>query len=187
MKKSGNGTGKVNVRGLTQMAMLFALALVLMVVEGMIPPIPSMPPGVKLGLSNIVVMYCLFYLGKRPAFIIWFLKSLFVLLTRGAVAFMMSFAGGLLSILVMILLLALKKRTVSYIIISVCAAVAHNMGQLLVSSILLSGTAVFYYAPVLIISGVVMGVITGTILKVMMPAMKRLNIVSEQHNHKSDG
>ena len=169
--KAGSST---TVRMITQTALLFAMTVVLMVVESLIPPIPSMPPGIKLGLSNIVVMYCLFYMGKKSAFTILALKSLFVFLTRGATAFFMSFCGGLCSIFVMILLLALKKRSVSYIIISVCAATAHNLAQLAVSSVLLASSMVFYYGPVLIISGVVMGLITGTVLKVMMPAMKRL-------------
>ena len=159
---------------MTYIALLFALAIVLMMVEGIIPPIPTLPPGVKLGLSNIVVMYSLFYLGKGPAFLVFFLKSFFVFLTRGPVAFFMSFSGGLLSIFVMILLLSLKKRKLSYIIISVCAAVAHNIGQLAAASIYMQSPAVYYYSPVLVISGVFMGIVTGILLKVMMPAMERL-------------
>jgi heptaprenyl diphosphate synthase len=170
-EKGGSGwsTGKI-----TQLALLFALAIVLMLLEGMIPPIPTLPPGVKLGLSNIVVMYCLFFLGKGPAFTVLLLKSGFVFLTRGGTAFLMSFGGGIFSIFAMILLLSLKKKKVSYIIVSVCAAVMHNVGQLLIASLMLYSTAVFYYAPVLILSGIGMGVVTGILLRVMMPAMQRI-------------
>lgn len=160
---------------ITQMALLFALSIVLMFLENMIPPIPTLPPGVKLGLSNIVVMYCLFFLGKRAAFVVLLLKSVFVFLTRGVIAFFLSFSGGIFSILIMILLLGLKREKVSYIIISMCSAIAHNMAQLCVSSLLLKNRIVFYYMPVLIISGIIMGLITGIILGVMIPAMKRLN------------
>lgn len=162
-------------------AMLFALALVFMFLEGMIPPVPGAPPGIKLGLSNVVVMYALFFIGKGCAFTILTLKSFFVFLTRGATAFFMSFAGGLLSISVMILLLLLKKRDISYIIISICAAVAHNIGQLAVSSLLMQSTAIFFYAPVLILSGVGMGIVTGMLLKVMMPAMNRVETALQRH------
>ncbi|MEG0691612.1 MAG: Gx transporter family protein [Oscillospiraceae bacterium] len=172
---SNSKTPKVNVQKITQLGLLFALAVVLMFVETLIPPIPTMPPGVKLGLSNIVVMYTLYFLGNKSALTILLLKSIFVFLTRGPTAFLMSLFGGLFSILIIILLLALKKNQISYIIISVCAAVGHNVGQLIVSSFLLSSTLAFYYAPILIISGVAMGVITGTILKVMLPAMKRVS------------
>lgn len=164
------------IHRMTELALLFALTVVLMVVEGMIPPIPTLPPGVKLGLSNIAVMYTLFYLGKGSAVTLLTLKSLFVFLTRGVTAFLMSFAGGIVSICVMILLILLKKQNISFIMLSVWAAVAHNMAQLVVSAFLLSSTATFGYAPVLAVSGIVMGIVTGTILKVMMPVMQRLSI-----------
>jgi heptaprenyl diphosphate synthase len=73
---------------------IFALTLVLNLVENMIPPITGLPPGVKLGLSNIVVMYCLFNVNKTTAFSIASLKSVFVLITRGATAGLLSFAGA---------------------------------------------------------------------------------------------
>ena len=166
---------KTNVYRLTGLALLFALSVVLMLLENMIPPLPALPPGVKLGLSNIAVMYCLFYMGKENAFILLVLKSLFVFLTRGMIAFCMSFAGGICSFFIMILLISLKKQNLSFIIISVCAAVTHNMAQLLVSAVILSGTAVFYYAPVLAVSGILMGIVTGVLLRFMMPVMRRLD------------
>lgn len=164
------------LRRLAQTAMLFAVCVVLMFVEGMIPPIPTLPPGVKLGLANIVVMYTLFFLGTRQAFAVLLLKSGFVLLTRGIVAFGMSFCGGLLSVFVLILLFRLKKINISYIIASVLSAIAHNMGQLIISSLILKTATVFYYSPVLLISGVVMGAVTGMTLRVLLPAVNRLRL-----------
>ena len=171
-------------RRLVMLAMLFALAMVLMVLEGLIPPVPTLPPGVKLGLSNVVVMYALFFLGKREAFTILLLKSLFAGLTRGVTACLMSASGGILSILVMIFLLALKKRTVSYIIISICAAVAHNVGQLVVSAFLMQSASVFFYLPLLVLSGIVMGIVTGLLLNVMMPVMGRVESILQHQNRK---
>ena len=49
MKKA---SGRVAFTGL-----LAALALSFSFLEGLIPPIPVLPPGAKLGLSNIVVLY----------------------------------------------------------------------------------------------------------------------------------
>ena len=147
-----------------------------MMVESIIPPIPAMPVGVKLGLSNIVIMYTIFFLGNKSAFTLLVLKSLFIFLTRGATAFLMSFFGGLSSIII-ILLLLLKNKHLPYIMISVYAAIGHNIGQLIVSSFLLSNLLAFYYAPILIVSGVVMGLITGSILKIILPAMKRVSLI----------
>ncbi|WMJ23304.1 Gx transporter family protein [Paludicola sp. MB14-C6] len=174
-----NKTRERNILQLTQLALLFALTVVLMVVESLIPPIPMLPPGVKIGLSNIVTMYVLFYLGKKYAFVILGLKGLFVFITRGATAFILSFSGGLLSIIVMIVILMLKKINISYIIISMCAAIAHNLAQLCVASILLKTTTVFYYSPILIVSGVVMGIITGIVLKATLPAMRRIKVFTK--------
>jgi len=163
------------IKNITQNSLLLALSVVLMILESLIPPIASLPPGVKLGLSNIVIMYSLFYLGKRQAISILLLKTIFVLTTRGLVAFILSLCGGFSSILIMILLLSLKKVKVSYIIISVISAIAHNLGQLVAVSVLLKNIAAFYYSPVLIASGVLMGSVTGITIKIMLPAMERIN------------
>ena len=52
--------------------------------------IPGMLPGIRLGLSNLVTMYCLFFLGKGAGYTMAVMKSLFVLLTRGFVAGLLS-------------------------------------------------------------------------------------------------
>ena len=57
---------------LTTLAVLGALAIVLSALENLIPPLPMMPPGAKLGLSNIVTMFAAGHLwldslfGDRP-------------------------------------------------------------------------------------------------------------------------
>ena len=68
------------------MGLLLALAMALNLAESMVPPLPVLPPGVKLGLSNLVTVYCLFYLGSGEAWGIAVLKSGFVFLTRGVTA-----------------------------------------------------------------------------------------------------
>ncbi|MEG1050393.1 MAG: Gx transporter family protein, partial [Oscillospiraceae bacterium] len=62
---------------MTTIALLFALAMVLSFVEGMITPLFALPPGVKLGLANIVVMYCMVYMGLSSAVQVSLLKALF--------------------------------------------------------------------------------------------------------------
>ncbi len=154
------------------LGLLFALALVLSLVESAIPISGLLPAGVKPGLSNIVTMYAVFFLGYKEAFCIALLKSLFVFITRGATAGFMSISGGLFSVLIMLLLL-LPKRKLSYLVISVFGSVSHNLGQLAAASVLL-GPAALYYAPILVISGVLMGVLTGLLLRAVLPALSRL-------------
>ena len=57
------------------MGLLFALAMALSFLESLIPLPPVYPAGFKLGLSNIVTMYCLFFLGAKDAYLLATLKS----------------------------------------------------------------------------------------------------------------
>ncbi len=155
--------------------MLFAAAIVLSIVESILPaPIPV--PGVKFGLSNIVVMYALFFLRKQDAFFIAVLKGLFAALTRGIVAGLLSTLGGLSSVLVMLLLMKGLKEKGSLFLYSMFGALAHNLGQFVVISFIYTNIGLWYYLPVLIIAGAAAGMITAVLLNVIMPALKRLEI-----------
>ena len=55
-------------RRVALMGLLFALSVVLSFLEGTLTPLLGLPPGVKLGLANVVVMYALFFLGRGSAF-----------------------------------------------------------------------------------------------------------------------
>lgn len=166
---------QTNTYSLTLMSLLFALSIALTAVEYMLPPIPLLPPGVKLGLSNIVTMYCLFFLGKKSAFTIVVLKSGFVFLIRGFTSFVLSISGGVLSALVMMLLLMIGAKSISYLIISIAGAITHNIGQLIAASFILGTGMVLYYFPLLLVSGVIMGNVTGALLRLVMPAFHAMN------------
>ena len=155
-------------------AMIFAVALVLSIVENMMPPLPLAVPGVKFGLSNIAVMYALFFLGGKPAYSIAFLKGGFVFITRGAIAGALSLFGGILSVTMMLLLLLILRERISYLSISILGAVSHNIGQFVVIMILYTGMSMLPYLPVLLISGVIAGAVTSSLLRFILPAFKRL-------------
>jgi heptaprenyl diphosphate synthase len=155
-------------------ALLFAVALVLAIIESSIPPIFISVPGVKLGLSNIVVMYALFFLNKKQAFTIAVLKAFFVFVTRGAVAGILSFCGGILSLLVMVFLLYIFKERISYLTLSIFGSVSHNIGQFIAISFIYTGIYLWAYLPVLLIAGVIAGIATSTLLRFILPAFKRL-------------
>lgn len=162
------------VKKIAYMGLMLALVMVLSLLEHMIPPLPMLPPGVNLGLSNIVTMYCVFFLGAGWAFGIAALKSVFVMLLRGVVAGCLSLCGGLLSLVVIVVLLRLFGARISYVAVSICGAVSHNLGQIAMASILLATGFVFYYLPVLVVSGVVMGTVTGLTLSVLLPVFHRV-------------
>ena len=163
-----------STKKLTTMAMLFALAIVLSFVESLIAPMFALPPGVKLGLGNIVVMYCMMFMDYGAAFEIAALKGLFSFLTRGFTAGVLSFTGGVFSITIMYLLQKLFKDKVNYHTLSVFGALFHNIGQLTAFSVMFTNAAPLAYLPVLTVSAVVMGIVTGSTLKVVLPALKRI-------------
>ncbi|MEG2512318.1 MAG: Gx transporter family protein [Acetivibrio sp.] len=156
-------------------AMLFATAMVLSILEGMLPlPIPV--PGVRFGLSNIVVMYALFFLNKREAFSIAILKGVFAALTRGVVAGFLSMAGGIFALLAMSLFMTVWKEKGSYFFYSMIGAVSHNIGQFAAISIIYTNMALIYYLPVLLVSGMAAGLVTSILLKFILPALQKLNL-----------
>lgn len=152
-------------------ALLAALALALSFLEGLLPPLPMMPPGAKLGLSNLATMYAAGSLGLPSALFLAVFKGLFSLMTRGAVAGAMSLAGGVFSTFVMWLLL--KKANASLGVVGVCGALAHNAAQLC-AAYFLTSTSVLFYVPFLLVFGVLTGLLTGLVLKLTLKPLERL-------------
>ena len=150
------------------MGVLFALCAVLSWLESLVTPLLALPPGVKAGLSNIVVMVALTVLSPQDAFVLAVLKSAFVLITRGAMAGLLSICGGLASVLAMTLLLkVLRRPPPSNALLGVCGAVVHNMSQLVIAAIIFGNVGTLYYAPVLIISGVITGLLTAMLFSLV--------------------
>lgn len=158
---------------ITLSGLLFALAMALSFIEGTLV-IPGLAPGMKLGLANIVVMYALFFMGARQALCLDLLKALFVFLVSGWTAGFLSLCGGLLSLLVMWVLYYKLPFRPTWFILSVCGALSHNIGQLLGAGLILSSAMSLYYAPVMLVLGLVMGALTSLTLRAILPALGRL-------------
>lgn len=156
---------------LARLGLLLAVIVVLSALEHMLPPLPLVPPNMKLGLSNIVTMYAVFFVGRAQAVTLNALKSVFVLATRGPMAGLLSLCGGLLSVLVVIALVYVFKEKISYMMVGVAGACTHNLGQYAVVSVIMASPVWVYYLPVLLVAGVVMGALTGTLLRVLLPVL----------------
>lgn len=156
------------------LGVLFALAAVLSLFEGVLAPALGLPPGVKPGLANTVVMFALLFLGLPQAACLAVLKALLALLARGAVAGALSLCGGLFSVGVMWLLHRFARPTP--FILSAGGALAHNAGQLAVFAALWGARgaqALVWYVPVLAVSGLAMGALTALLLRALVPALKK--------------
>ena len=156
--------------------LFLGIAIVLSIVEGLLPSLPVPVPGVKFGLSNIAVMYALFFLSKSQAYTIAVLKSVFAAATRGIIAGALSLSGGILSLTVMLIFIYIFKKRISYIILSIAGAVSHNIGQFIAISFIYAGVSMLAYLPVLLVSGVAAGAVTAALLKFIIPAFQKLDL-----------
>ena len=151
-----------------------ALALVLSFLENvLLPDIPLLPPGAKLGLSNIVTTVVGALLGAPAAFAVALLKALFAFVTRGVTAGLMSFSGGMLSVAGLVLLLRLRGHCLTFLGISVVCAALHNLGQLLCASALTGTLSLVNYGKYLLLFSLITGTLTGIMLNLVMPVLTR--------------
>ncbi|MBR6115407.1 MAG: Gx transporter family protein [Oscillospiraceae bacterium] len=148
----------MKTKRLTVMALLTAAAMILSYVESLLPSVAV--PGVKLGLANIAVIFALYRLGWREALAISAVRVFLVSMLFGSMsALLYSLSGAVLSLLLM----GLLRRTdrFSAVGVSVAGGVAHNLGQVLMAMLLLGSRRLIYYYPILVLSGVAGGVVTG--------------------------
>lgn len=141
------------------LGVFLALALICSYVESLIPFYFGIP-GVKLGLTNVVVVLMLYCVGVKEAFIVSVLRIVLAGFMFGNMfSILYSLAGGLCSFLVMWLLKCMKRLGV--LPISICGGISHNMGQIVVAAYIVENYHVFYYAPVLLAAGIVTGFLIG--------------------------
>lgn len=157
---------------------MLAFTLLLAVIESMFISIFPAIPGIKLGVSNVIIMYCILFFDKSAAIQIAVLKSFFIFLIRGATAFIFSFSGSVFAVLVMIIISSalrkLRLTPVLLILISICGAVTHNVVQIIIASILTSTNLIVYYIPVVVLAGISFGAMTGVLISLLHPYIKRL-------------
>ena len=142
------------------LALCTARALVLAYVEILIQPLFPSLPGIKMGLPNIIIVFLLYRRGPFSAIGVSMLRILLVSMLFGNVMTLAySLAGGILSLVVMILLR--KLNFMSEVGVSVAGSVMHNAGQILTAMVLLETVQLGYYRVVLTITGTVAGILVG--------------------------
>ena len=155
-------------------ALCIALAFVFSYLESLIP-LNIGVPGIKLGLANLVVVAALYVMGDRDAFITSMIRILLCGLTFGGVfSLVYSFAGGILSFAVM--LLAKRSKRLSVLGVSVLGAAVHNVGQIAAAAAVMENAGVFYYLPVLLLSGAVTGALIGILSGTVISRIEKLRI-----------
>ena len=143
------------------LGVMLALALICSYVEVLIP-IPIGIPGIKLGLANIVIVFALYSLGIKEALVLSIMRvTISGFMFGNVIAIAYSLAGGLLSLLIMFLLK--KTDKLSCISVSIAGGIFHNIGQMIIATILVDNYYVLYYVPVLMIAGFITGACIGVV------------------------
>ncbi|MCK8825596.1 Gx transporter family protein [Fuchsiella alkaliacetigena] len=148
---------------LLYISLLVAMAIVMHIVESMLPT-SVIIPGAKLGLANLIILLTLVLLGYKAGFYVLilriFISSLLIgtFLTPG---FYLSLSGGILSYCLMVLAHKYLGAKFSLIGISLIGAVSHNIGQLAMAFILINNWSIFYYLPYLLLFALPTGFFIG--------------------------
>ncbi len=148
------------------LGMMTAVSLVLSYVEALIPWFPSLP-GVKIGLSNLVVLFLLYRSGAASAGTVSLARILLAgILFSGPLSILYSLTGGSFSFLAMLLLK--KSKRFSSVGVSAAGGAMHNVGQILVARLVMGSDAVFYYLPHLLFFGTLFGALLGGATAVLL-------------------
>ena len=146
-----------------------AIAIIFGYVESLFP---LGIPGVKLGLANLVIVFLLYLYGIREAVVVSFIRILVIgFLFGNLFSILFSLAGAAISLSLMVLLK--KTKVFSIVGVSVAGGVAHNIAQIIVASFVVGNLNLFWYLPVLLISGVVAGFLMGILAT---EVLKRIRI-----------
>ena len=166
-----SGNRRYQTVKIAQCGLLTALMLVLGFIESLIP-VAAGVPGIKLGLSNGVLLFALYIMDAPTAFVLMLLKVLLSgHLFGGVSAMMYALAGGVLSMLCMILL---KKLKFGLIAVSMTGAVMHNLGQVMLAMIILETDRLVYYMAVLLFAGLLFGAVTGAAAHATISHIRKL-------------
>ena len=159
------------VKNVALFGMMVALAFTFSYLESLIP-INFGLPGVKLGLANLVVVVALYTMKPRDALAIAVLRILLAGMTFGNMySLAYSLCGGLLSFIVMWLA---KKTKLSIIGVSMLGGLSHNIGQIIVASIVMKNIRIAYYLPALLVAGLITGLLMGIVSRLIVSRVDKI-------------
>lgn len=154
------------------LGVLLAFSLILSYVESLIP-LNFGIPGVKLGLSNLTILLCLYIFTPSDAILLSILKATLASLMFGNMTMLIySLTGAIFSIMIMMLLKWLGMFHIP--VISAVGAVFHNVGQLLVAYFIINSRGLIYYGVLLIMIGLLVGFILGLLAAIIIPRLKEI-------------
>lgn len=150
---------KSNNHKLAFLGIFATIAIIFGYVESLVPVFVGIP-GIKLGLANLAVLLVLSRFSIKEAAAVSLVRIFVIGFMFGNLfSIVYSIAGAALSMLVMTIML--KKTDFSLMGVSVAGGITHNMGQLFIAMCIVESGSLMYYAPALLVSGVVTGLLIG--------------------------
>lgn len=163
-----NVTKKIALSGL-----FLALALIVSLLESLLPPIVPALPYAKLGLGNVVLLMCFVLVGVREGYCVLLLRCLLAAVFAGNFSSLMwSVPAALAAYTAMYLLY--KTRLFSTVALSTVGGMVHNAVQMAVG-VGVAGSAVAAYLPYMLVAGGVAGVATGIVCHFVLAVAERGN------------
>ena len=161
-------------RQLAQMGLLTATALILFVLEGLVPrPLPWM----KLGLANTAVLLALLAFGFGAALAVSGVKLLVGSFLAGTVlgpAFFIGGGAGVASLLAMGAARHWCPRWFSPIGLGVLGAVVHQAAQLGLAHYYIRQAGIFALLPVFLLGGLISGAMIGLLVYWMLRRLRTM-------------
>lgn len=156
----------METRKFTTLSMLLSLAVVLNIIESVIPLFNGYIPGLKLGLANTVILFVLYVYSFKDALYVSILRVILVGILRTglfSIAFFFSLGGAILSVTMMFIFKKITK--LSIVGISIIGSIFHSLGQIIVAMFILETANMIYYLPWLLLFSIPTGIIVGLISK----------------------
>ena len=154
------------------LAVLTSAALILHLVETWLPPILTFAPGTKIGLANAVTLFTLMVFGWGATAVLTAARCLLAALFGGNMfGLLYSLGGGFAALIVMSLAWYFLYPRISVVSISILGAVAHNIVQLLIASLVVGQIKVLYLLPTNIIASFIAGIVIGFAVHYTVKAM----------------
>ena len=156
------------------LGLMVGYSLILYILETYIPnPFIVFFPGAKLGLTNIITLVSLLIFGFKETFIIVTVRVILSSIFAGPMSYLLfSIGGAYFSLIVMFLVNKIKGFSV--IGVSIAGAIAHNIGQLLVASILVENFLMITYLPFMLATSLVTGLFVGIVSQFCYSKMDRI-------------
>ncbi len=150
-------------------ALFSVVAALCGILEGFLPLQFIIPiPGVKLGISNIIIILVAYLYGINTAFAVTVIRLITVFIFSGnPVSLCISACGGFMSFLALVILIKQYGKIFTFIGVSSVCAAFHGVGQLICAYFFV-GNAMLYYLPFLIGACTLTGVFTGTVLNIIV-------------------